>query len=68
MHLRQQLLLLFSLVMGALKDRGTADADFAPQQGLQPCTIRATCRWYDQAGPEACTACALVITDTREAA
>ncbi len=53
-------------VMSALQDRGMAEAGLAPQQGLQPCTIRATCRWYAQAGPEACAACALVITDTRE--
>ncbi len=43
-----------------------ADQSLAPQYALQPCPIRATCRWYDQAGPEACTACALVITDTRK--
>lgn len=42
------------------------DAGHAPPRPLQPCPIRATCRWYDQAGPEACAACALVITDTRE--
>ena len=55
-------------VMTAMKDHGIADPGLAPQNALQPCPIRATCRWYDQAGPEACTACALVITDTREAA
>lgn len=30
---------------------------------LQPCTIRAACRWFDQRGAPACNACALVVTD-----
>jgi hypothetical protein len=50
-------------VMNSMAEQGLASP-----QALQPCTIRATCRWYDQAGPEACAACALVITDTREPA
>jgi hypothetical protein len=28
------------------------------------CTIRATCRWFSQAGWDACHVCPLVITDT----
>lgn len=32
------------------------------------CSIRPQCRWYDQAGAEACRACPVVITDcAREA-
>jgi hypothetical protein len=50
-------------VMEAIADQGLPSP-----QALQPCTIRITCRWYAQAGPEACAACALVITDTREPA
>ena len=38
-----------------------------PKAALQPCTIRQTCRWFDQTGPSACTGCALVVTDTRAA-
>ena len=45
-----------------------ADSGLPQPRALQPCTIRATCRWYAQAGAEACAACAMVITDTREAA
>lgn len=50
-------------VMTSLAEQGGAR-----QSALQPCPIRATCRWFAQAGTEACTACALVITDTRETA
>ena len=32
---------------------------------LPPCTIRGTCRWYEQTGPRACAGCAYVTTDTR---
>ncbi len=48
--------------------KSMGDQKPAPLQALQVCTIRSTCRWYAQAGPEACAACALVITDTRKAA
>lgn len=34
---------------------------------LQPCGIRARCRWFAQAGAAACHACPEVVTDTREA-
>lgn len=30
--------------------------------GLPPCQIRATCRWYYQAGSEACVRCPQVVT------
>jgi hypothetical protein len=33
---------------------------------LSPCGIRADCRWFSQAGAEACAVCTLVVTDTRE--
>jgi hypothetical protein len=33
---------------------------------LRPCGIRADCRWFSQAGAEACAVCTLVVTDTRE--
>jgi hypothetical protein len=32
--------------------------------GLPACTIRATCRWYDQSGTDACRACSFVVTDS----
>jgi hypothetical protein len=32
---------------------------------VQPCAIRADCRWHAQRGPQACRACPLVVTDTR---
>ncbi len=32
---------------------------------LQPCAIRATCRWFDQSGATACHGCDLVVTDLR---
>ena len=32
---------------------------------LPACTIRATCRWFDQTGPSACSTCAYIVTDTR---
>jgi hypothetical protein len=30
------------------------------------CTIRGTCRWFEQAGWDACRVCPVVITDTTE--
>jgi len=41
-----------------------ADALRAGAQ-LPHCSIRSQCRWYEQAGAEACRACPLVITDCR---
>lgn len=35
--------------------------------GLPACTVRATCRWYAQAGRDACGACVEVVTDSRAA-
>lgn len=32
---------------------------------LPACGIRDECRWFHQAGPEACAVCDLVITDSR---
>ncbi|NBZ87268.1 hypothetical protein [Stagnihabitans tardus] len=40
----------------------------SPPAKLSPCPIRGTCRWFAQEGPVACTACAEVLTDTREPA
>lgn len=34
--------------------------------GLPPCTIRRTCRWHAQEGPEACHRCSQVATFTTE--
>jgi len=34
---------------------------------LPPCTIRATCRWYEQMGADICLSCAYVVTDGRNA-
>ncbi len=36
----------------------------AERGGLPQCSIRSSCRWFDQAGAEACRVCPLVITDT----
>ncbi|MDX6679985.1 MAG: hypothetical protein QOG94_24 [Solirubrobacteraceae bacterium] len=30
---------------------------------LPDCSIRSVCRWFDQSGPDACTACPLVVTE-----
>jgi hypothetical protein len=35
----------------------------AAARPLPRCSIRPTCRWYFQAGPEACAVCPLVVTD-----
>lgn len=35
---------------------------------LQPCVIRASCRWFSQRGAAACHGCQYVITDSRELA
>jgi len=32
---------------------------------LPACAIRDRCRWFDQAGAEACAVCTVVITDSR---
>ena len=34
---------------------------------IPPCTIRASCRWYNQREEKACMACSFVITDNRVA-
>jgi hypothetical protein len=34
------------------------------EQPLPRCSIRAECRWFRQAGANACAVCPLVITDT----
>ena len=34
---------------------------------LQPCGIRARCRWFAQTGRAACQACPEVVTDSRDA-
>lgn len=49
-------------------DRAMAALQAPAQPELPPCTIRASCRWFDQTGPKACTTCALIVTDTRIAA
>ena len=38
----------------------------ALQTYLPECSIRPQCRWYSQAGTEACRACPLVVTDCRK--
>lgn len=37
-----------------------------PPPAPSPCPIRGTCRWFAQEGAVACTACAQVLTDTRD--
>jgi len=44
-----------------LDDVPTHDAVAA----LPACAIRDRCRWFDQAGADACAVCTLVITDGR---
>lgn len=40
-------------------------ASFDPVvQGLPPCRIRPTCRWFQQEGRKACLRCPQVVTDT----
>lgn len=39
-------------------------ADIESGDRLPRCGIRRWCRWFGQAGPAACAACPLVITDT----
>ena len=46
-------------------DRAMALLEEPVAAQLAPCTIRATCRWFDQTGPSACSSCALIVTDTR---
>jgi hypothetical protein len=36
------------------------------EHSLRPCGIRSACRWFTQAGPDACRVCLFVITDSRE--
>lgn len=45
----------------ALAAKAEADIDLPP--GLPRCSIRRWCRWFEQAGAAACSACPLVITD-----
>ncbi len=46
-------------------DRAMAMLSTPEAAQLAPCTIRATCRWFDQSGPSACGTCAYIVTDTR---
>lgn len=39
----------------------------APAAGLQPCAIRARCRWWQQDGAEACAVCTIVTYNAAEA-
>ena len=34
-----------------------------PEAALQPCVIRASCRWHSERGAAACGACKYVVTD-----
>jgi hypothetical protein len=45
----------------ALAAKAKADVDV--QRGLPRCSIRRWCRWFEQSGPAACSACPLVVTD-----
>jgi len=38
-------------------------ADLPASVGLQPCVIRASCRWWEEKGAPACEACQYVVTD-----
>ena len=38
--------------------------DGAKARALPHCSIRSSCRWFEQSGAEACGVCPLVITDT----
>jgi hypothetical protein len=42
-----------------------ADLEAVEPEGLPRCAIRGSCRWFAQAGDEACAVCPLVITDCR---
>ena len=46
---------------GGLPETPAGDAD------LQPCVIRASCRWYAERGAVACGACKYVVTDQQTA-
>ncbi|MFN7224934.1 MAG: hypothetical protein ACK4MS_13020 [Paracoccaceae bacterium] len=48
--------------MAYLEAAGPPDALIA----LPPCTIRSTCRWFHQTGKDACTTCAVLVTDGRD--
>jgi hypothetical protein len=49
------------LAAGVGQDAGDGSAGRA---ALPRCAIRSTCRWFAQAGADACGACPLVVTDT----
>lgn len=38
-----------------------------PETDLQPCVIRAGCRWFSERGATACNACKYVVTDQQTA-
>jgi hypothetical protein len=46
-------------------DQVQAQLEPVDEHALRPCGIRSACRWFVQAGPEACKVCLFVITDTR---
>lgn len=35
------------------------------ETALQDCSIRDTCRWFEQTGADACAVCDIVVTETR---
>lgn len=48
----------------AMKEMEVPGAPLATD--LPACTIRGTCRWYAQNGPQACGTCAYIVTDNRQ--
>jgi hypothetical protein len=43
----------------------TAVEPAGPTSALPACSIRRWCRWFSQAGRDACCACPRIVTDTR---
>lgn len=49
------------VVDGVLEE--AAVQDISTPDSLPRCSIRSTCRWFDQAGSAACRVCSLVVTE-----
>ena len=53
------------VITSALEEGRSQNPDPANAQTLQACAIRGDCRWFLQAGADACAVCDLIVTETR---
>ena len=53
------------VITGAMDEARAAGHQPSADQALPACGIRDDCRWFLQAGADACAVCELIVTETR---